>query len=69
MEDKIFKADTNQPLIMNILDLLVILFIFLSLFLICKFFEPKIEYIKDSKMWICHYNKKNSRGWFIIYKE
>lgn len=40
---------------------------------VLKFFAPKIEYITESKMWICHYNKGNqsniSRDWFIIYKE
>lgn len=33
-------------------------------------FNPKIEYIRQSKMWICHYNNgKQSRDWFIIFKE
>ena len=52
------------------IELLILAVIFLFLL---KFFAPKIEYIRQSKMWICHYNKgkrsNNSRDWFIIYKE
>jgi len=46
---------------------LLILAVFIYLFLV---FSPKIEYIRQSKMWICWYNKgKRSRDWFIIYRE
>jgi hypothetical protein len=48
------------------IELLILAVIFLFLF---KLFSPKIEYIRQSKMWICHYDKGNSRDWFIIYRE
>lgn len=49
------------------------LLILAVILLVFKVFSPKIEYIRQSKMWICHYNKGKrsniSRDWFIIYKE
>ena len=48
-------------------------FIFALVALVWRKFKPEIEYIEDSRMWICHYNKGKrsniSRDWFIIFKE
>jgi hypothetical protein len=50
--------------------LIIIFLLFLSFW---RKFKPEIEYIEDSRMWICHYNKGKrsniSRDWFIIFKE
>ena len=49
------------------------LIIFTVLLILWRKFKPEIEYIENSRMWICHYNsgKRSNigRDWFIIFKE
>ena len=48
--------------------MIVVLIAVVTILFVLKFFAPKIEYIEESNMWICHYNKGNGRDWFIIFK-
>lgn len=44
-----------------ILTIAVILFFYVE-------FKPEVEYIKESGMWVCFYNYKTTRKWFMLWK-
>ena len=43
--------------------------ILVILIYICWKYNPHIDYIKKSKMWVCFYTKGNLREYFIIFKD
>ena len=49
---------------------MIVLFVMLIVFIyLCWKYNPHIDYIEKSKMWVCFYNKGNSRQYFVIFKD
>ena len=42
--------------------------ILVIIYFLWRKYKPQLDYIEESDMWICHYNYKTTRKYFILWK-